>query len=263
MFCAVIVLAVVAWALFRKLDGFSNGPSDGSLVDQARYWLWDAHTTLARLLGSGLALQFVGSVAIADGTGIVDLWEAMFAGFVSGEALAWLVTVATVIFDDARSGKKKSVQLWRDTSASRNAWVTQTAEAFGQHASAFDGVLHEFVAAWWAYLRRWGRPPIAERREGPSESQDDRSQTGGGRGEREEQRSQEDPADWTEPSIYGVLGLQPSATKQQVHAAWKRMNLDLHPDRNIGATPQERAEMQDRLAVINAAYTAFTRLSAV
>jgi hypothetical protein len=46
---------------------------------------------------------------------------------------------------------------------------------------------------------------------------------------------------------------------EQVRAAWKKLNLELHPDQNPLATAADRARMQDRLMLVNNAYDILKR----
>ena len=60
------------------------------------------------------------------------------------------------------------------------------------------------------------------------------------------------PAD----DVYVILGVAPDATDAEVHAAWKRALLDLHPDRAaaLGLSPAAAEAAEARAAAINAAH---------
>jgi DnaJ like chaperone protein len=60
------------------------------------------------------------------------------------------------------------------------------------------------------------------------------------------------PAD----DAYVILGVAPDAPDAEIHAAWKRALMDLHPDRAValGRSLQDTEAAQARAAVVNAAH---------
>lgn len=60
---------------------------------------------------------------------------------------------------------------------------------------------------------------------------------------------------------YGVLKVEPSASDDQVHSAWKAAAIELHPDRlaGQGASAERLAEAEDAAKSLNAAYEAVMR----
>ena len=62
-------------------------------------------------------------------------------------------------------------------------------------------------------------------------------------------------------SAYAVLGLQPGASLQEVRQQFKNLVRRWHPDR-FANDPQGRAEANDRLRVINSAYSTIVQSTA-
>jgi DnaJ like chaperone protein len=60
----------------------------------------------------------------------------------------------------------------------------------------------------------------------------------------------------SEPSAYDVLGVKPSATDDEIRAAWKKLMRDNHPDSlaSRGVPPEFIARASDKVARINAAW---------
>ncbi|KAG8168713.1 hypothetical protein KVR01_001462 [Diaporthe batatas] len=56
--------------------------------------------------------------------------------------------------------------------------------------------------------------------------------------------------DYEDPGHYATLGLQPSASPEEIKAAWTKLNFDLHPDR----TGKKSKDDADRLLKVQAAY---------
>jgi hypothetical protein len=59
-----------------------------------------------------------------------------------------------------------------------------------------------------------------------------------------------------EQTPYEVLGIAPTATLKEAHAAWRRLCAIYHPDRYQNASRDVRAEAELRMTQVNAAYTA-------
>ena len=60
-------------------------------------------------------------------------------------------------------------------------------------------------------------------------------------------------ADSPRTAALRVLGLQPNATKEEIKAAYRRLSLKYHPDRNIDKSEAERKEAEQRFKEIVAA----------
>jgi DnaJ-like protein len=60
------------------------------------------------------------------------------------------------------------------------------------------------------------------------------------------------------PHAYEVLGLDPTASMDQVRAAYRRLAQIYHPDRYAMARADVREEAERRMMHVNAAYTAIT-----
>ncbi|HTR16382.1 MAG TPA: TerB family tellurite resistance protein [Acetobacteraceae bacterium] len=65
----------------------------------------------------------------------------------------------------------------------------------------------------------------------------------------------------SEPSAYAVLGVPRNASNEQVHAAWKRLMRENHPDSLAarGVPPEFIARANDKVARINAAWDQIKR----
>jgi DnaJ-domain-containing protein 1 len=63
-----------------------------------------------------------------------------------------------------------------------------------------------------------------------------------------------EPAEPTERDPYEVLGVEPTATWDEIVAAHRRQARINHPDLLFGQSEQEKAEGEERIRVINAAY---------
>ena len=60
-------------------------------------------------------------------------------------------------------------------------------------------------------------------------------------------------ADSPRTAALRVLGLQPNATKEEIKAAYRRLSLKYHPDRNVDKSETERKEAEQRFKEIVAA----------
>jgi curved DNA-binding protein CbpA len=56
-----------------------------------------------------------------------------------------------------------------------------------------------------------------------------------------------------------VLGVQESATPEQIKRAYQRLVLQYHPDKVVDLAPELQALAEQRTKEINAAYTALKR----
>lgn len=54
---------------------------------------------------------------------------------------------------------------------------------------------------------------------------------------------------------YEILGLSRDATDKEIRKAWKRISLELHPDRQNGKTDAEKKEAEEKFKEANEAYT--------
>ena len=51
-----------------------------------------------------------------------------------------------------------------------------------------------------------------------------------------------------------MLGVTLESTSREIHKAYKKFAVDLHPDKNANASPGERAEMEVKFSRIVTAY---------
>ena len=58
---------------------------------------------------------------------------------------------------------------------------------------------------------------------------------------------------------YAILGLDPDASSESVKIAYRRLANQYHPDRLVGASPEELARSSDRMREINEAYSILSR----
>jgi preprotein translocase subunit Sec63 len=58
------------------------------------------------------------------------------------------------------------------------------------------------------------------------------------------------------PTPHAVLGVETNASSDVVRAAFKKLVFELHPDRAVGVSPEERAVRGRRLVEVIAAYRA-------
>jgi DnaJ-domain-containing protein 1 len=66
--------------------------------------------------------------------------------------------------------------------------------------------------------------------------------------------------DWTGVrSPYAALGLADHAPQDDVRRAFRRLALELHPDRHPNASPDEKASMAARFVEVNGAYSRLSR----
>lgn len=56
-----------------------------------------------------------------------------------------------------------------------------------------------------------------------------------------------------EEDLYAILGVDPEATDPQIRKAYKKLAVELHPDRYVGR-PEEQEEAQKRFAQVSHAY---------
>ena len=56
-----------------------------------------------------------------------------------------------------------------------------------------------------------------------------------------------------EEDLYAILGVDPDATDAQIRKAYKKLAVELHPDRYVGR-PQEQEEAEKRFAQVSHAY---------
>lgn len=63
-----------------------------------------------------------------------------------------------------------------------------------------------------------------------------------------------------EEDYYKILGVTPGATASEVRAAFRRMSLELHPDRQAGKTEAERRQAEESFKLANAAYSVLSDL---
>jgi hypothetical protein len=62
------------------------------------------------------------------------------------------------------------------------------------------------------------------------------------------------------PDPYEVLGVDVGASHDEIAAAYRHLAARHHPDRHVGAAPEELARLQRRMAAINEAYATLRAL---
>jgi hypothetical protein len=97
--------------------------------------------------------------------------------------------------------------------------------------------LARFLEEFRAYESKWGA--------WTSPDSDGRSQNFGGN-----QRFD------NTPSAYEILGVRDGASPKEVRDAYYKLIKELHPDRHVNKSTEERARMEDRAKVITGAYNA-------
>ena len=113
----------------------------------------------------------------------------------------------------------------------------RVSQATQRGVDAVSAQLARFFAELRAYENKWGAwtPPDS----------DDQSQNFGG-------NQRFDNA----PSAYEILGVRDGASPNEVRAAYYKLIKELHPDRHVNKSPDERARMEDRAKVVTGAYNA-------
>lgn len=267
----LFALALLGYAVLRKSMALDDRAPHGSTAEKWLYWSWQAHGPWVQTLGAGVWLLVFASAA--DGGHPIS---GVFGATIGSEVLMWVLTTVTVTGRDVRRGVTGSVEIWHDTRESRHAWVEAAAARLGDEVGELRAALATFIASWWAYSRKWGERPDTggssydrgRSEQAPNDPFDPHSSTSGSAGSRDRSGSSggQPPggsnAHSSGPSPFSMLGVQEGATWEEIHAAWRRLARELHPDANVGVSSEQKAKMQDRLKLVNEAYDVLRRRKA-
>jgi DnaJ-domain-containing protein 1 len=80
----------------------------------------------------------------------------------------------------------------------------------------------------------------------------DETSSSGGAGRRAEGRHR--PGERDDAYYYGVLGLTPDASVEEIRSRYRKLMATYHPDRAATASPEKQREAEEKASAINEAY---------